>query len=465
VSASNRTRVVSNPVVSSGLMRRPFAATWQAAVLFLALVAIYNSNGREIGSYDSQPAKFAALAVAERGSMTLDPLIQRVPQYAERSAFARDRFGHYRSAYSPVPILFGGATAWLMATLLRVDLDAPLAANFVAAFTASLLTACAVVLVFLTVQPLTRPSVALWVAVGLGLGTNYWGMVSRTLGQHESVALGLAIALFAWTRPTSEIRASHRSWGALGLAVASTARLQTLPIAIVLLGGLARRVGWRAALAPAALVAAIVLALAGLQFYWFGSPLGAVPQLESLHPTIHAVTGSVSTTPWIGAAGLLVSPSRGLLVYSPIVLIALAGLVIKAPVSRDRGIGWLSGAAAVQFCVYATYSVWWGGHTFGPRYLLDVLVLLTPSAAVAADSLMRSRPGRAACALALAWSLVVAATGAFFSDPWNTSPDDVDRHHERLWEWRDPQILRAWHAGLSPQNFDLFDRASVRKVS
>jgi hypothetical protein len=446
-------------------MRRPFAVKWQAAVLFLSLVAIYNSNGREIGSYDSQPAKFAALSVAERGSMALDALIQRVPQYAERSAFARDRFGHYRSAYSPVPILFGGATAWTLARLLRVDLDAPLAANFVAALTASLLTAGAVVLVFLTVQGMTGSWTAFWVALGLGLGTNYWGMISRTLGQHESVAFGLALASFAWTRPTPDLRASNRWLGALGLAIASTARLQTVPIAIVLLIGLARRVGWRSAATPAAIVAAAVLGLAGLQYYWFGSPLGAVPRLESLHPTIHAVTGSISATPWTGAAGLLVSPSRGLFVYSPVVLIALAGLVTAAPAFRDRGIGSLVAAFVVQFVVYATYSVWWGGHTFGPRYLLDPLVLLTPSAAIALDTVFHSRPRRMLCALALAWSILVAATGAFFSDPWNTSPDDVDRHHERLWDWRDPQIVRAWRAGPSPQNFSLFDPASVRKVS
>lgn len=459
------TRSAAGPVVFSGLMRRPSAASWQAALLFLSLVAIYNSNGREIGSYDSQPAKFAALAVAERGSMTLNPLIQRVPQYAERSAFALDRSGHYRSAYSPVPILFGGVTAWILMTVFRVDLEAPLAANLVAALTASLLTAGAVVLVFLTLRAMTRTSTAWWVAIGLGLGTNYWETVSRTLGQHESVAFGLALTVFAWTRPAAALRALPCWLGAAGLAIAATARLQTLPIAFVLLAGLLRRVGWRAAVPPAAFVGAAVLALAALQQHWFGNPLGAVPRLESLHPTIHAVTGSISATPWIGAAGLLVSPSRGLFIYSPVVLIALAGMVTGAPAFRDRGIAWLSAAAIVEFCVYAAYSVWWGGHTFGPRYLLDVLVLLTPSAAIALETIVRSRPRRAACALALGWSLIVSGTGAFFSDPWNTSPDDVDRHHERLWDWRDPQIVRAWHAGLSPQNFSLFDRATVRKVS
>ena len=45
--------------------------------------------------------------------------------------------------------------------------------------------------------------------------------------------------------------------------------------------------------------------------------------LEALHPDVHAVTGSLSSEPWRGAAGLLISPSRGLLVYSPIVIYAL----------------------------------------------------------------------------------------------------------------------------------------------
>jgi len=60
------------------------------------------------------------------------------------------------------------------------------------------------------------------------------------------------------------------------------------------------------------------------------------------------------------------------------------------------------------------------------------------------------------------WSVLVAATGAFSypAERWNTSPDDVDVRHERLWDWRDPQFVRCWKTGLSPQNFDLF-RASA----
>jgi hypothetical protein len=63
-------------------------------------------------------------------------------------------------------------------------------------------------------------------------------------------------------------------------------------------------------------------------------------------------------------------------------------------------------------------------------------------------------------AAALAWSIAVAATGAFVypHDRWNTDPVSVDRHHERLWDWSDPQIVRCWKAGPSPVNFTLFER-------
>jgi hypothetical protein len=439
------------------------SARWRAGLLFLGLLAIYNSNGREIGGIDSQPAKFAARAVVLEGTMAVDRDVRRAPLLAERPSFALDRNGHYRSAYSPVPILLGSITAWILKYIARIDLDAPRAANLIAVLTASAVTAAAVVLVFVTLTRFSRTSTALLVALGLGLGTNYWGMLSRTLGQHDVVALGVALALFAWTRPDAELTARRRWLGAAGLALAATARLQTAPMVLVLALGVLVRVGWRRALGPLALVAAGIAALVAVQWYWFGHPLGAVPRLERLHPAIHGVSGSLSTTPWVGAAGLLVSPNRGLLVFSPVALIALVGMRRSVATLRGHGAGWLLTAAAVQFVVYAMYSVWWGGHTYGPRYLLDLLVLLTPSAAIAVEALLRRPWARALGAAALVWSIAVAGTGAFFSERWNTDPDEIDRNHVRLWDWRDPQILRAWDGGLNAQNFNLFNWTVLRQ--
>ena len=124
--------------------RGSIGATVTGCALFLALLAIYNANGREIGGSDSQPTKLAARSLALRGNLRLDEDVRRIPQLADRVSFAKDLQGHYRSAYSPVGSLFGAVTATGM-RLLGADLDAPRGPNLIAKLTASTLTALAVV--------------------------------------------------------------------------------------------------------------------------------------------------------------------------------------------------------------------------------------------------------------------------------------------------------------------------------
>lgn len=444
--------------MTTGARRRHATA---AAALSIGLFAAYNANGRESAGSDSQPTKLAGRALALHGTLRLDHDVERVPLLAERVSFARDRAGHYRSAYSPVGSLAAGATA-VGLRAAGVDLSAPRGPNLIAVLTASTLTVTAVCLAFLTLVRFTSTGVALAVAAGLGLGTNFWAVHSQTLTQHELVALGLAVMLFEWTRPVGELTARHRWVGAIGLGLAVTARVQTAPLVVILCAGLIARVGWRRGLGPVALTAAMLGALLAVQTHWFGHPLGALPLLEARHPEIHALEGSFNRRPWIGAAGLLVSPSRGLLVFSPVVLVAVAGLRPSLRALPGHGLGWMYLGYTVLGVGYSSYAVWWGGHSYGPRYLLDGLILLAPAAAVALTHVLRGRATRVLAAVGLAWSMVAAGTGAFFADHWNTSPASVDRHHTRLWDWRDPQVVRAWRAGLHPHNFNLFNRTSYR---
>lgn len=439
-----------------------------AVALFAGLVLIYNSNGRELQSVDSQPTKLAARALARNGVLTLDQDIAEKPALATRVSFQKDRQGHTRSAYSVVPSIIAAIPAWILAETGILDLSAPLAPSLIAVLTASFLTASAVVLVFLTLGRLVSRKAALYTAIGLGLGTNYWALLSRALWQHETVAFGLALTLWAWLRPTDQLTNLRAVLGGAGLALACSCRLQVVPMAGILLIWLATRAGIsRALLAGAVLVIGIAALFAG-QYDWFGDVLGgfAAMQRVALRPDAHGVTNSISHEPWVGTLGLLISPSRGVLLFSPVVLLVLAG-ARRSLHSRALGLRWLLVASAVEFAIYGSYSVWWGGFTFGPRYVLDLLVPLTPAAAFGTEAALARSWSRWLSGAALAWSLVVSATGAFMypNDQWNTSPASVDTHHERLWDWHDPQILRAWRRGLSPQNFDLFSRAALRRVS
>ena len=121
----------------------PRARGW---CLFAALFVIYNANGREMGTYASQPTKFAAREFALHGRLTLDQVVAKTPQSAERAGFQMGRHGHYRSAYSVVPSIIAAVPASLLHVTGLVDLRAPLAPNLIAKLTASTLTAAAVVL-------------------------------------------------------------------------------------------------------------------------------------------------------------------------------------------------------------------------------------------------------------------------------------------------------------------------------
>lgn len=434
-----------------------------ALLLFLGLVLIYNANGREIGTYDSQPTKFTIRELAVAHTLTLDRVVANQPLYAERAGFAVDRRGHYRSAYSMVPVLVAAGPAWLLHASGVIDFDAPLAPNLAAAVTASVMTAGAVALVFLSLARLTTTRIALMVAIGLALGTNYWALVSQTLWQHESVAFGLAVALWAWLRPAAALTGSRLLAGAVGLAMAGAARPQVAPLIALMMCWLIARIGWRRVTVPAAVLAIIGVIAIAVNLAWFGHPLGALPRLQEGHPTVHLMPGSFSSTPWVGALGLLFSPSRGLLIFSPIVCVSVAGMLMPRAGDRGYALGWLAAAAAVQFVAYSLFSVWWAGHTYGPRYLLDLLVPLTPFAAV---GLARARAWwKAVLVLMLAWSIAVAAAGAFVypHEGWNSDPTEIDHDHARLWDVRDSQIHRAFTSAPSPQNFQLWSREAIRK--
>ena len=436
-----------------------------AVALFAALFVIYNANGRELGTVDSQPAKFTAREVAVRHTLVLDRVIAERPALAERPAFGRDRQGHFRSAYPLAPALLASIPATLLHAVGLVDLDAPLAPNLIAVLTASVLTSWAVALVWLALSRIVSPRLALVTAVGLGVGTNFWPVVSRTLWQHETVAFGLALALWAWLKPASDLRSRDVVWGGLGLALAGAARPQVSILVATLLAWLIVRTSVRRAAPAFAIVACAAAIVCATNLYWFGHVLGGAVQLEAVHPGTHGVPGPISATPWIGMLGLLISPSRGLLIFSPIVIVALAGLRAAGRERHDLALGWLAAGLALQFAAYAFYAVWWGGHTYGPRYLIDLLVPLSVFGALGARRWAQSRSLTIAGALLLAWSIVVAAAGAIVypNERWNTDPESVDLNHARLWEVRDSQIPRTLTTAPSPQNLSLWDRGTVRR--
>jgi len=443
-----------NPV-KRGWHARPTGL--MAVAVFALTFLVYNANGREIGNYDSQPTKFTAVELAVRHTLILDAVVARAPALALRPGFAKDRDGHYRSAYPILPGVIAGGVALGLRGLGLADPAALHGANLVAKLTASSLTALAVSFVFLLARRRLASAPALLIALGFGLGTNLWAGASQTLWQTETAVAALSGVALCLAFPATQVTTPRLWIAALLLGVAGAARPQLAPAIAVLALSIAVGRRRRADLLALIPLAGMAGAVVSLNLLWFGHPLGAIPQLEALHPTVHAV-GTTFANPLWGAAGLLFSPSRGILVFSPIVAIVLAAWPALRRTGWRDDLRWWCGAAVAQFVFYSCYSVWWAGHTYGPRYLLDILPLLVPLAAAGMTWVLARQWRRRVAAIALVWSIVIAGTGAFVypNELWNQDPADVDLNHERLWQWRDPQFVRCWFAAPSPQNFTWF---------
>lgn len=147
--------------------------------------------------------------------------------------------------------------------------------------------------------------------------------------------------------------------------------------------------------------------------------------------------------------GNLFSPARGLLVYSPVMIFSLSGFVLALRNGAERPLHLAYGMIIVTSLIaMSVVPAWWAGHSFGPRYVTDVVPFLTYFIAFNFDAAIALRPRRAILAgigVLAAASLLIHMQGALRTAPllWNVLPVNIDQEPSRLWDWRDPQFLRT----------------------
>jgi len=206
---------------------------------------------------------------------------------------------------------------------------------------------------------------------------------------------------------------------------------------------------WRAAL-PLILTGAIWLAaFVGYSRYHFGTNLPSYYQGQTYLINFDASLGE-------GLAGTLVSPARGLFIYSPILLFVIYLLVRHRKYLRP-GLTFLAlGIVCTHLLFMGAYKFWYGGHCYGPRYCSDVVPWFAllgvlaidgyhhrPSANETARSFLRGRVEWTVALILLGCSVVLNGIGAFSLGAWhwNVRPTDIDRDLVRLWDWKHPPFL------------------------
>lgn len=447
---------------------------WASSInVGLIALVVYLANGREIGTYDTEPATLLPLAILRGDGPHLDRFasVLRKPDGEIPAYIARSR-GHIVSLYPIGPALvalpiYGVEVAlldWLDPGWDRDTVRACWECHQMAKRSAALIAALVAVVLHRLLRGLGLREVATWASLAAALGSDLWMIASQALWQHGPAALMLTLTLLlllprapaAWRVALAGLTA--------GVMVAC--RALDLPLAVAIALGIAwawpRRLAW---FLPGPMIMAT--ALIGSNLYYFGEITGGQALLEAAHPGLHRVAGPWSGNFLEGLAGTLLSPNRGLLIFSP--WIALALTTMPRVIGRLRPwpiVGWALGALVVNLVLLSKYAVWWGGYCFGPRYWTDTIPLFAILLALGLDwARARSRRLLLLFRLTIAAAILMQAIGAAcYPSSWNLAPKSVDHHHERLWDWYDSELKRCIREGLKWPEHPVLTRRSAEPI-
>ncbi|HEY0004139.1 MAG TPA: hypothetical protein VGB17_04950 [Pyrinomonadaceae bacterium] len=311
---------------------------------------------------------------------------------------------------------------------------------------ASLLMAALTAIFYLTARLLLPRSWSLIIALGAALGTQVWSTASRALwndtwgivllgivllmllaeecGRHRLRPFALA-TLLAWTyfvRPTYSV-------AIIAISIYLLLYYRALFVVYALTG-----LGW---------LALFIL------YSWI--------HFNSLLPAYYRTSRLGFNSFGEALAGNLLSPARGLLLYVPLVLF-IAYLVWRYRKFIEYGrLAWLASTVVLaHLLVISGFSPWWGGASYGPRFMTGLVPWFVLLAILGVEARLRAlkeqrekgtgklvqRAELWLGVLLLAQSVFANARGALSAEPWIWfMVVDEPGAIAQLWDWRQPQFL------------------------
>jgi hypothetical protein len=321
---------------------------------------------------------------------------------------------------------------------------------------ASLIVASVVMIIYLIGRrSLNRAQSLLLVAI-FAFGTSAWSTASRALWQHGPSMLMLSLTLYLLLRAQDDPRWVQFAGFPLALSyvIRPTNSISILILTVFVF--LQYRRYFVRFMCGAALVAVPFVLFnlhtydALLSPYYAGNRIGTNASLSE------------------ALLGTLFSPSRGLYVFSPILILVTFGIALEIRAGEFKKLDLaLVSILLLHWFAISSFPVWWGGYSYGPRLFTDVvpylIYFLIP---VVARVTRPRRPGDSlllgvfiCLALASVFTHYRGATQQAVLD-WNAGREGVlaEVNATRVWDWRDPQFLRGLRPGrfaVEPQNVSL----------
>jgi hypothetical protein len=310
---------------------------------------------------------------------------------------------------------------------------------------ASRVAAGLVVLLYLVGRAVLPVWAAALVALGFAFGSPVWSTLARALWSHTWAAVWVSAAIGFLLVDRRVSRPTWRSDLVLGVGLGTSLFWAAFCRQHAALSGLA--VGAYLLVWHRRLLAFTIL---GGGVWATGLVLASLATFgTSVPPSVYTagvIDGRDVTDRFFW---LLCSPSRGLLVYCPYLLVVGGMLVAFRRTLPDRRL-LVPAALAVgaHTALFSCYNGWYAGWSYGPRYFCDVLPWFVLATVLAVHGLLadpdcgRKWLAGAALAAAFVWGGWVHGRGAnsVAAWMWNDRVNAVG-DEPAMKEWRHPQFL------------------------
>ncbi len=305
---------------------------------------------------------------------------------------------------------------------------------------ASFFCALTAVVIFSIARLRLPTSYAITIVFIFAFCTSSWSISSRALWQHGPSMLMLSFALYLLLKENKEGSALH--YIAIPLALAFIVRpTNAIPILFISLYIL---INYRHAFLKYLLVAApfaIVYFTYNISIY--GDMFPSYTQLNRVFYATNLMEALV---------GNLISPSRGVFVYSPVLILSIYGFIQFFPCKNDMFNSLVFLVLVIIFChwlLISSFPIWWAGHSYGPRFFADMMPLFMYPIVLVFEKIISLQTTKklvilVAIAPLIMFSFYVHYKGAYIHAvyEWNVTPTNIDSDSDRLWDWNDSQIFR-----------------------
>lgn len=415
-------------------------------IIFLCIFLIYNTGTGLRQSGDTTPALLLPYSILDHQTLSFDNYDYLFKNDTSNSYAFTTINGHDYSIFPIVtPILV--LPIYVIQHILLFFMSIPVTLTimvYTSKAIAALVAALSCVVLYLVLKDLVSERVSLFSTIIFAFATSTWAISSQALWQHGMAELLLLLMIYVVIQNEKSVSINNMVLlGVLsGLFVFNRppCAFLIIPIFIYVFYSFRERIYYY-------FIAAII---SGLPFFLynyfiFGNILGGyIQNLTRFNFDWQFLPNSL---------GLLISPNKGLFVYSPILILSIVGYLKICTTIKNQHIEKtlkLFGLAIIlELFLFSFFYDFGGGYSYGPRFLTDILPVLVIFCAIFFESLtctqmslVKKRFVNIAIIVLVVISIIIQIIGVFYF-PYL----DVETQFPQPWDVNDSLIIRSYNDG------------------